>query len=257
MTSIGFDVEQESDWNKLAEFALKQGKRILTGKGIYVHLEANEGIELWLQLNPKHEIIGMNPHYTGQSDRCLGITAEVVRKTDAVLDGAFHGWADPEPGGKSGIYPLVFDIPDRALYGILELPQILRVQLTAFSHELYVYRDEEQFMNSQETEIKLAPESFIPSGLFGETDDPGATAFFTGQVLQTREIVNEYTGFSFSWALVNTLGGEIDVVTDTRLLAEPLTAGSILSGSFWISGKFLEGPQLKRKSFAARMFGMR
>lgn len=90
--------------------------------------------------------------------------------------------------------------------------------------------------------MKFAAESFIPSGLFGNSNEPASTAIFTGRVVEAAVIPNEYAGSSFSWCKVKTLGGEIDVVTDLELLDKDIAVGSIISGSFWLSAKFVDEP---------------
>lgn len=102
-------------------------------------------------------------------------------------------------------------------------------------------------MHSQDTEFKFAAESFIPSGLFhvGEGSSPRAEAIFTGRIIETSEILNEQSKNKFTWVLIKTLGGEIDVVIDHELVTKELRVGGILSGSFWLSAKFIDEPKVK------------
>lgn len=256
MTSIGFEVHSREDFERLAEHAYNSGERIKTKKGVYSYSQFGKGIELWLQLNKKNEVIGLNPHYCGASKMKVRITNEINNDSNSVLDGAFHAWADPQDDSEeTGVYPFVFDMPDRANYGEVRLPQIIDIQLAAFAHEISIYDSEEEFNRSQEGEIKFAAESFIPSGLFGDQDTPSATAIFTGKVIETSIITNEHTGHTFSWALVKTLGGEIDVVVDKELLSKEILRSGIISGSFWLSAKFIDTPVGNSKSFFHRMIG--
>lgn len=256
MTSIGFDVHSREDFESLAEYALTTGERIKTKKGIYSYAQPSKGIELWLQLNKRNEIIGLNPHYSGSSKIKVGITNELIADSNSILDGSFHAWADPKDESvESGSYPFVFDMPNRANYGEVLVPQILNIQLTAFAHELSVYDNEEEFNNFQDSDLKFAAESFIPSGLFGNEETPSATAVFTGRVIETSNIKNEHTGVTFCWVLVKTLGGEVDVVADKELINKEIITGGIISGSFWLSAKFLDNPVLKEKSIFERLFG--
>ena len=143
------------------------------------------------------------------------------------------------------MFPFVFDVPDRDLHGEFVLPAHRKVQLTAFAHELDIYENEEEFARKQEEEapgqIKFAPESFMPIGLFGdEGAEPRAEALFTGKVLRGGWIRNDASGQFFYWMLVQTLGCEIDVVADRRLIGEQeVREGSIVSGTFWLSGRLL------------------
>lgn len=243
MTSIGFPVQSREDFEQAANLAIEKGTMLAAHQGSYIWFEAGNGIELWLQINQDNEIIGLNPHYAGKSQLEVGLTAIIDRETDSVLDGACHAWMEPDDTLEAGSCPLVFDMPNLGLSGQVAVPQRIRIQLTAFSHEISVYDNEEEYMQSQEGEVRFAAESFIPSGLFGNSDEPASTALFTGRVVEAAVIQNEYTGSSFSWCKVKTLGGEIDVVTDLELLDKDIAAGSILSGSFWLSAKFVDEPK--------------
>ena len=50
---------------------------------------------------------------------------------------------------------------------------------------------------------------------------------------------NEESGGEFLWAAVDTLGGTYDVVADPSLLEIVPPPGSVLSGTFWLSGRVL------------------
>ncbi|BFH54186.1 hypothetical protein PMJ6TS7_42010 [Paenibacillus melissococcoides] len=243
MTSIGFPVHSREDFEQIADVAIEKGTLLEAQQGQYIYFDAGNGIELWLQVNQENEIIGLNPHFAGNSRVEIGLTALIVRETDSVLDGACHAWMEPDESLESGCCPLVFDMPNLGLFGEVAVPQRINIQLTAFSHEVSVYDSEEEYMESQEGEVKFAAESFIPSGLFGNSGEPASTAMFTGRVVEASLIQNEYTGGSFSWCKVKTLGGEIDVVTDLELLDKDIAAGSIISGSFWLSAKFVDEPK--------------
>jgi hypothetical protein len=53
--------------------------------------------------------------------------------------------------------------------------------------------------------------------------------------------VNVISGAQYWWALVDTLGGTFDVVIDPALLPDQPRAGNVVSGWFWLSGRFLTG----------------
>ncbi|MCM3131239.1 hypothetical protein M3629_00480 [Paenibacillus polysaccharolyticus] len=255
MTTLGFRVHSPEDFEDIAEYALSTGTRIKATYGQYALALAGEGIEIWLQIDKKNQVIGLNPHFSGSSRMKIGLTAELEPDENNKLDGRFHAWAEPDESMESGIYPFVFDLPNRGVYGQILIPQMIHVQLSAFAHEVTIYKDEEEFNLSQDSEYKFAVESFVPSGLFSE-GTPSATAMFTGRIVETAEIVNEQSKLRFTWALVKTLGGEIDVLIDQELVNKEMIVGDIISGSFWLSAKFQDEPIMKKKSNVInRMFG--
>ena len=245
MSDLGFLVESKADFEALALQALEHGTELQAASGAYVRWSPGASVELWMQLDADGNIVGLNPHYAGDTRMRVGLTARVPRPESSILDGAFHGWAAPENSEpESGAYPFVFDVPDYELTCAVVVPSICEVQLTAFAHELQAYESEAAYDESQHDPIKFAAESFIPAGLFnpdGETNTPPqAYAIFTGRVLDTALITNPASEREFCWAHVRTLGGELDLVADPDLLSGYLTKGGIVSGSFWLSGRLID-----------------
>jgi hypothetical protein len=79
----------------------------------------------------------------------------------------------------------------------------------------------------------------------GDDYDQGqliALAFFTGIVKEVNVRRNEWNAEAFIWLLVDTFGGEIDVVADTRLFQTVPVVGGIIQGAFYLSGQLLIDP---------------
>lgn len=241
-SSIGIPIHSQDELLELAEQAADEAETIETSAGCYLRWASPSGAELWLQLDADNEMVGLNPHFSGESRVRVGLTARVSRPEATELDSAFHGWADPRDGDpENGSYPFVFDSPDARCHNNLELPAIVEAQIAAFAQETNVFESEAAYAASQTGEVKFASQSFIPSGLFtpgdGKAEPPEALAIFTGHILKAELRTNELTGGNFWWVLVESLGGVFDVVIDPELLAVPPRVGGVLSGSFWLSGR--------------------
>ncbi len=241
LSSIGFPVQTEEDFERYARRAVEEGRAINAGGGRYVRWPLGMGAQLWVQVDANNRFLGLNPHFSGYARLRARLTHRITRSGGSALDGAFHGWADLGDDAESGAFPFVFDTPDYALYQSLELPAVLDVQLAAFAHELAAYPDEEAYYAAQERKPRFASQSFIPSGLFtpgGEaTEPPEAYALFSGHVRDAALLTNPATGASFHWALVDTYGGAVDVVADPEVVRGPLGEGGVVRGSFWLSGR--------------------
>jgi hypothetical protein len=243
-STIGLPLQSEEEFVTLANELAAESVRFDVPGGYYLCWSSASGAELWIQVDAEDALIGMNPHFSGESRVRAGLVRRITRPGGSPLDGAFGGWA-PAPGDdpEQGSYPFVFDAPDFQCDGALTLPSIAEVQVAAFVHELSVYRSEEDYMASQSGELKFAAESFIPSGLFqpgGQSiDPPEAHAIFAGRILEAEMRMNELTNRPFQWVLVKTLGGVFDVVADPEFLESRPRPGGILSGSFWLSGRLL------------------
>jgi hypothetical protein len=243
-STIGFMLDSIEKYVDLAKRISDLSEYIQAPHGSYGRWRSASNCELWLQLDSDNNFLGMNPHFSGDSSMRVGITETIKRPNGSLLDGAFYGWADPaEDDSDSGYYPFVFDTPDFDCHSDLPLPSIVTVQVCAFAHEVSVFESESAYQASQKEKPSFASKSFIPAGLFqpgGEDiDPPEAEAIFTGHILQAKTLTNELTKKNFFWALVDTLGGTIDVVIDPQLIGSSPQVGGILSGMFWLSGRIL------------------
>jgi hypothetical protein len=244
LSNIGFNIDTEDEFATLIEKSFETASQIEVPWGFYIHFIDSSGAELWTQLNLDGEFIGFHPHFHGMSRRVVAITREIEGE-DSELDGMFHAWANPteltEP--ESGDYPFVFNVPDMKVLDEMDYPQNVEIQLTAFASDLEFYPNEDDYYGSQDEELQFAIESFMPIGLFDEDENgesPEPFAVFSGVVQQSEVRTNEMTGEEFYWMLVDTLGGEVDVVASTDLCESLPNPLSIIQGQFWLSGRILD-----------------
>jgi hypothetical protein len=245
LSDIGFPVRGEQDVNDVIMKVLENVSEIPCARGSYYKFADASGASMYLQANASQELIGFNPHFEGKSLRIVSLT-KAIEKESSELDGAFQAWAAPLDEGGTGEYPFVFDVPDFRVNTNLSFPRNAEIQLTAFaSSEFQIFAGEQDYYDSQEAEVKFASKSFIPSGLFNPneaepTQPPLAFGVFTGEIKEFELKTNELTKEKFYWFLVDTLGGEIDVVADPKLASIEPRAGGYLNGQFWLSGRLLE-----------------
>jgi hypothetical protein len=246
LSDIGFPVQSEQDVNGLIEDLLGVVKPTRCKQGAYYIYADASGAEMYLQGNAGDELIGFNPHYAGASRRTVCLTA-MIERDSSELDGGFHVWANPSDAGEpeSGDYPFVFDAPDFRVYTNSQFPRVCDVQLTAFaSNDFKIYPSETDYYDSQTDEPKFTTKSFVPSALFGAVENadepPRPIGMFTGEIKAFELKRNERTKANFYWFLVETLGGEVDVVADPKLITGEPQIGGIVSGQFWLSGRLIE-----------------
>ena len=118
------------------------------------------------------------------------------------------------------------------------------LQVAAFAHELTLFESEDEYDAhlSLSESLKFAATAFIPSGLFcPEPAPPLAHAIFTGRIEAWERRYNGATGEPFYALLVRTLGGTYDVVADPSQVEVTPTVGGIARGSFWLSGRVVDG----------------
>jgi hypothetical protein len=245
LSDIGFPVRHEADVNDIITKVLDNVSEIPCENGFYLKFSDPSGAEIYLQGNFEQELVGFNPHFRGKSRRAVTLT-QAIERDSSPLDGSFHAWANPlrENDSESGEYPFVFDVPDFRAIEDENFPRRAVIQLTAFaSNDFQIFAAEQDYYDSQEEEIKMASKSFIPSGLFlpdgsgTPVEPPRPIGIFAGEIKEFDLKTNKLTGENFYWLLVETLGGETDVVADPKLVTSAPRIGGYVSGQFWLSGK--------------------
>lgn len=247
LSDIGFPVRSEQDVNALIETMTEQELvPIKCSHGFYLKFADDSGAEIYLQGNLEQELVGFNPHFAGESRRKVGIT-QIIERDSSELDGGFHAWANPsnENVEISSEYPFVFDVPDFRTIEMSELPKVCDIQLTAFaSNDFKIFENGENYYASQDSEPHWSAKSFVPSGLFAFNEDETVDlnvvrpiAIFAGEIKKFEMKTNKLTSEKFYHFLIETLGGEVDVVADVNLIPSEPKIGGIVSGQFWLSGK--------------------
>jgi len=249
LSDIGFPTRSEQDINDMISHVLELAETIPCPQGFYLKFADASGAEIWLQGNAEQELIGFNPHFAGKSRRRVGLTKAIERESSE-LDGGFHALAslrndDVETSPEN---PFVFDVPDFRLNQISQFPRVGEIQLTAFaSNDFKIFADEKSYNESQTDELKYSSKSFVPVGLLAideeeeEIDLSAARPIgqFAGEIKEFELKTNALSAEKFYWFLVETLGGEVDVVADVKLISSEPNIGGIVSGQFWLSGKII------------------
>lgn len=242
-STIGFPDTSDDHFTDCIERAIDQATPLEVDRGVYLRWASDAGAQLWVQIDADGTLVGAHPHFDGASTMTVGLVEPVERPRDTVLDGAYSAWADPPPNDlEAGAYPFVFALPDFYASPV-SLPCRATAQIAAFAHEIELYEDEEQYLDSQEDEVKFAAQSFIPSGLFDleaeEERPPEAKAILTGRIRECDSRRNECGDRPFWWMQVDSLGGTFDVVVDPVLMTETPQVGGVVSGAFWLSGRLV------------------
>jgi hypothetical protein len=248
LSDIGFPARGDEEIYAMIQSVLPFVKIVPCPQGIYYVFTDDSGAEMYLQANHSQELIGFNPHFKGKSKRSVGLTKSIERDSSE-LDGGYHAWANPSEKDNpetTGEYPFVFDAPDFRTAGEIDFPKTMEIQLTAFaSNEFQIFASEQEYYDSQKDEIKMASKSFIPSGMFLPDDKttpiepPRPIGLFAGEIKDFELKTNSISKVNFYWFLVETLGGEVDVVADPKLITTEPKIGGIISGQFWLSGKLI------------------
>ena len=140
--------------------------------------------------------------------------------------------------------PLLIEVADPRTAGTfsdIEEGAALTLDVTAFTFNPEIYESPEDFRKAvQESghELKLAPEHFIPIGLFG--DDPTAHAAFGGTI-KKAELRTTSDGATFWVTLVEILeGATVNAVFDDISVTKPPKVGQFIVGEYWLSGRIAD-----------------
>lgn len=245
LSDIGFPVQSEQDVNVLITETIKYVESIRCPQGFYLRFSDPSGAEIYLQGNIEQELVGFNPHFDGKSRRNASLVKEIERDSSE-LDGGFYALANPNDEASSDKLEFVFDMPDFRTIDELEFPKICEIQLTAFaSNDFKIFGSEVEFYYAQDAETQMSVNSFFASGIYLTRDNkvpvetPRPIAIFAGVIKDFELKTNELSNEKFYWFLIETSGGEIDVVADVKLVSSEPQINGIVSGQFWLSGKIV------------------
>ena len=237
-SAIGFDVTRE-EMEGLALQASHEGTRLESPKGYYLYWSPGAGAELWVQANKQKQIVGCNPHFTGQG-RIVASIIETFNVPGKPLDGRCFGWAAPrdEKNPYSGLHPISAHLPDFDLVGErILIPLTVTLQIAAFTEQMDCFPTETAFLESEparEHGAKAGERIWRHIEVEGE---PQSEAFLNGIVTQSERRENPITGQPFYVLLLSTSAGTLDVVTDPVSVSRRPVVGTVVAGTFWLSAR--------------------
>jgi hypothetical protein len=253
---IGFKANSTEALSALVTNLLeKGGEKQPCAAGYYHRLRSAVGPELWVHMQKTAEAdsdpymaVGITPFFEGEGRAPIRVRAMRQRPDDNLFEGAFYVELGPTIA--------LIDVVDFARFAGKPVPFMAMAQIVAFPHALRIFESVAAFQAKQASEtIKIAPRSFLASGLFAGGNGSGdvvfldpeaedfsapARAFLTGEVQKTERRRNPETGQEFTWALIGTAGGTFDLVADDAVLPCSLRPGMIVEGEFWLCGRVVE-----------------
>jgi hypothetical protein len=236
------------------------------GPGYYYRWLSDSGSELWVHLareaqgsgDEKLTIVGVTPFFHGEGRIPVRVMKKRQRPSDNAFEGAVFVEIEPGPRPHQCATVALLDVVDYAVWANRSGLFLAEAQVTAFTHELLLFPNEQAFTAAQAGEqVKFTPESLFASGLFSASEETGgqtvfhdpsddefnapSRAFLTGRVMSAQKRTNSVTGQVFHTALVKTLGGTIDLVADETQIQGELRPGFIVQGEFWLCARLIDG----------------
>jgi hypothetical protein len=250
--SIGFPADDEGALKPFIRRAMAEGDQFeVIGAepgwgGRYICWNAGGGPQLWLAVDERGALTGVDPHFAGRGRAHISLERSFDYDGSRPPAGGIFAWINPgaDEETKAG-----FDLPAFARFYDMacDYDGNALVQVAAFCHGGEVFADEADYAAAQREahpELSFEIESFIPIGMF-DVDGaiPPATARLSGRVLEADRLTNPATGRHFWAVLVKTFGMTVDVVADDEQLTGRPEPGSVLAGSFWLSAVPADGPK--------------
>lgn len=244
---IGFPVPNMQAYWTLARKAAAEGVRMPAPDGsALVRWAPERGPELWTQIDPSGEIIGMTPFFSTGVPSRIAVTGFGEAPEDP-MDGWIDGWLEPSEEDEpfSGAFPLRVDLVNYALIRthLGPVPHVHLAEVIALAHEVDLYPDDAAYLEGQGDIHRLPVQSFVSAAHFG-VDDPTAlneaTAVASGYVREAQRLTNTLTAASFWWIRVATSGATVNIFVDPEMVPHEPRAGQVLSGGFWILGRLLD-----------------
>ena len=133
-------------------------------------------------------------------------------------------------------YPLIADVPDPGSVPSQDKDSLRKCQIACFAEDLAVYRDTEDFRKNSICGDSFSDRAFIPMGAVHPEE--GARAIISGTVRAAQKRINSFTEKEYYIISAETCGGIYDILADPALLPRGISAGNVIFGTFWLSGKF-------------------
>lgn len=255
LSSIGFSFDSAEEFQAtMLRLAPDAVERIGCEAGDYSIWRSRTGAEIWFHLpmlgteDDARDIAGLTPFYEGVGAIDVEVVARVQRPDDNDFEGALTAHVKDPDGGNEG-FPITFDAVDVCVHAGRELPFHARARITGFARHLRAFADEAAH-GADKTgplgEIGLAPRAFIPVGHFADENEsaepapPASTALLTGRVSEHRQHVNEATGRTFHWLLVESLAATFDIVADPDIVEGDIVEGGTVEVGCVLIGRLIE-----------------
>src|SRR6516165_1201807 len=94
LSNIGFPVSGEQEFVDLVNRAAPLATSVPVNGCEYLLYHDKSGAELWIQIDADGQLIGMNPHFHGESRRRVCLESSLPN-SEHPLDGSFSAWANP------------------------------------------------------------------------------------------------------------------------------------------------------------------
>ncbi|MDR7415714.1 MAG: hypothetical protein QN193_01055 [Armatimonadota bacterium] len=225
---VGFAVRDAPDLARLAEEAVRVG--VPVGRDPVLGLRmwcVGRGVELWAEVGPKGEALGVLPFYDSGRDHLLSVVG-CGADPDHPEEGWAEAWINPTEAGEpySGAFPLVCDLVDYlAVAPLLDsLPRLVQARLAVFLHEARIFPDALAVAEEAlQAGFRLPPYTFASTPYFSLDEPviperPEATAMLSGRVLRVVQETNPHTGLPFLVLSVDTGKVIVDAVAPPDLL---------------------------------------
>ncbi len=254
---IGFPVREAREVAELAEQAARSGAPVGRDPALGLRRwSLGRGIELWAEVGPSGEALGVLPFYDSHRDHPLGVVA-CGADPDHPEEGWVEAWIHPSDPEEpySGEFPLVCDLVNYlAVAPLLEpLPRLVQARIAVFLHEARLFPDALAVAEEAlQVGFRLPPYTFAstPHLTVDEPRDevrPEATALLSGRIVRVVREENPYTGQPFYVLAVDTGRVVLDAVAPVALFGE-LQSGMLLQGGGWVLAKIPALGELTRRT---------
>lgn len=224
-SAIGFPVTTREEFEALSVLAANVGETHEAGELLYVRWAAGAGAEIWSQADREgRKIKGMTPYFASGDASIEGTIEEVVAHPLRLHEGtiAFIPTGDARRAVIAGAPVALADFR-------VALPRLvprapIRMSLAAFAHAFEVL----------DSDDALGDSGLMPGMMLRAAQ---GLVLATGTVVRSELRTNPSGRRDFVWGLLRVSGGTIDVLLDPELRDDPLEAGQVCRGVFWVSGR--------------------
>ncbi|CAM3104647.1 hypothetical protein [Stackebrandtia soli] len=228
--------DEESYMDGIRRIADAAEEQVELGDSLILTWKDSSGAALDIVLSQQEDGVSLEcvaPRFDGGNTAALAVTGVV----DDECAGCVTVGVEVHEGGEMA-YPMIV-APARIAAERDKLTATIgtgaaTARLGLLAEDVTVFADQEA-MSADETLGKFSSESFIPTGMFG---DSAPRVLCNGTVVAAERRLNTLFDTPF-WVLrVHSYGGDYDLVCSTDDLPDGVRVGQIVSATAWVTADF-------------------
>ena len=227
-SDMGFSVAGANDLKRIMKELPEAACKIETSEGYYNYCVADGCIEFWVHYNTDDEMMSLDFHYNNNH----AVPVRMVRWLEYAEQMQSSTIKVSYPREET-LFPIIADVANADMHREIMRGDDLMLQVSCFAETMsLLYASDTGYTKEN---------CFVPAGSFednGTTSVP-ANAMICGTVIDHKKCQNSIDGGLYYVITIRCHDALLDVIADAEFVTKEPIKGSIVKGTFWLSGKIM------------------